>query len=154
MLPAARVRRASFLPREVRTSAVTVISFLTLQSPHCASHSRLGCFGFEVRAARHYRPCFFVGSRARLHKTYAQNYTNSVLTEVSSCMDRMALAINCAMDSALIRRHCLAASESGIEFVTTTSRNSDSSIRLTAGPESTACVAQAETLLAPFSSRA
>src|ERR1700735_4723840 len=29
MLPARRVRRASFLPREVRTSAATVISFLT-----------------------------------------------------------------------------------------------------------------------------
>src|ERR1039458_307774 len=33
MLPAARVRRASFLPREVRTSAATVICSLKFVSP-------------------------------------------------------------------------------------------------------------------------
>src|SRR5450759_843213 len=33
MFPAARVRRASFLPREVRTSAATVMSFLKFASP-------------------------------------------------------------------------------------------------------------------------
>src|SRR5450755_530965 len=82
------------------------------------------------------------------------NHTNNVLTEVSSWIDRMASAINFAIDNDLIRVDPHAASDSGIEFVKTTSFSADSSIRFTAGPESTACVAQAETLAAPFSSKA
>src|SRR5471030_1987176 len=66
----------------------------------------------------------------------------------------MASAISLAIDSDLIRLLRLASSEKGIEFVQTTSVNSDSSIRCTAGPERTACVAQADTLAAPFSSNA
>src|SRR5947208_16237260 len=79
---------------------------------------------------------------------------NNTLTEVSSWMERMASANNVATDNDLIRLDFFASCESGIEFVQTTSFNADASIRPTAGPESTACVAQAETLAAPFSSKA
>jgi hypothetical protein len=65
-------------------------------------------------------------------------YTNKVLTDVSSWIDRMASAISFAIDNDLIRLDFRAASESGIEFVKTTSCSPDSSIRLTAGPDSTA----------------
>src|SRR5882762_1759348 len=79
------------------------------------------------------------------------NYTNKLLTEVSSWIDLIAAAINFAIDSDLIRLDFRASSESGIEFENTTSFNADASIRPTAGPESTAWVAHADTLAAPFS---
>ena len=65
-------------------------------------------------------------------------------------MERMASANNVATDSDLIRLDFSASFESGIEFVKTTSFKHDASIRSTAGPESTAWVAQADTLAAPF----
>src|ERR1035441_1011895 len=65
----------------------------------------------------------------------------------------MASAINCAIDNDLIRLVFRAASDNGIEFVNTTSCNWLASIRSTAGPESTACVAQAEKPAAPFSEK-
>src|SRR5580704_6217844 len=68
---------------------------------------------------------------------------NNPLTEVSSCIDRMASASNFAIDNDLIRLDPCAVSDNGIEFVTTVSFNIDASIRCTAWPESTACVAQA-----------
>src|SRR3954454_9767778 len=93
--------------------------------------------------------------RVYLRSSAAKSFqTNNTLTEVSSCIDRMASANNVATDSDLIRLDFFASSESGIEFETTTSRKHDSSIRLTAGPDRTACVAQAETLVAPFSIKA
>jgi len=58
----------------------------------------------------------------------------------------MASASNLAIDSDLIRLDFLVSSESGIEFVTTTSFNNDASMRATAPPDKTACVAQAVTL--------
>src|SRR5471030_500812 len=132
-----RVRRASFFPREERTSAVTVISFLTLLSPQRVRSP------FTLVAPAVLPPVFSRFSWVRYPAIF---YTNNVLTEVSSWIDRMASAISLAIDSDLIRLLRLASSEKGIEFVQTTSVNSDSSIRCTAGPERTACVAQADTL--------
>src|ERR1035438_842721 len=149
MLPAARVRRASFLPREVRTSAATVICSLKFVSPVSGLRSPIRQLDRPPGLSK-----ANVGSNTRKISVLKINYTNNVLTEVSSWIDRMASAINFAIDNDLIRVDFHAASESGIEFVKTTSFSSDSSIRFTAGPESTACVAHAETLAAPFSSKA
>src|SRR5215813_9249528 len=78
-------------------------------------------------------------------------YTNKLLTDVSSWIDLIAAAINFAIDKDLILLDFFASSDSGIEFDNTTCFNFDASIRPTAGPESTAWVAQADTLAAPFS---
>ena len=80
--------------------------------------------------------------------------TNNVLTDVSSCIDRMASAISFAIDSDLIFDDCRASSDSGIEFVKTTSVSAEASMRSTAGPDRTAWVAHADTPIAPFLSRA
>ena len=58
--------------------------------------------------------------------------TNNTLTDVSSWIDRTASANNFAIDNDLIRLDANAGSDSGIEFVTTTSFKSDVSIRSTA----------------------
>src|ERR1039458_6564645 len=66
----------------------------------------------------------------------------------------MALASKGATERNLILLECLASFDNGIEFVNTTSFNGEDSMRSTAGPESTACVAQALTLRAPCCNRA
>jgi hypothetical protein len=85
-----------------------------------------------------------VGCVARM---YSQ--TNNVLTDVSSWMDRIARAKSGATDRLRIFFERSARADSGTEFVKTTSVSPDSPIRSTAGPDSTACVAQADTLAAP-----
>src|SRR5262245_48518552 len=101
-----------------------------------------------------FRACSPIRLRKVRRATWVQDlgilHTNKLLTEVSSWIDLMAAAINFAIDSDLIRLDFLASSESGIEFERTTCFKLDASIRLTAGPESTPCVAQADTLAAPF----
>ena len=62
----------------------------------------------------------------------------------------MARASSGPTDNVRIFVEFLAASDRGIEFEQTTSRSADFSIRSTAGPESTACVAEAVTEAAPF----
>ena len=81
-------------------------------------------------------------------------YTNNVLTEPSSWIDWIALASSGATESCLMRSQLSACPHNGMELVTTTSVISELSILSTAGPESTACVAQARTLLAPCLSNA
>src|ERR1700691_877035 len=81
-------------------------------------------------------------------------YKNNALIDVSSWIDCTARASNGATDNDLIFPQAFASLESGIEFDTTTSLILDSLIRSTAGPESTACVAQAVTLQPPYSSNA
>lgn len=78
-----------------------------------------------------------------------QSQTNKVLTEVSSWMDWIARANSGATDKLRIRFERTASSESGTEFVKTTSLIFDSTMRATACPDSTACVAHAVTLAAP-----
>src|ERR1019366_432083 len=117
MFPAARVRRASFLPREARTSAATVICSLKFASPVSGLRS-------PIRRGTGREAC---PTQLTWVQRFPQNlnYTNNVLTEVSSWIDRMASAINFAIDNDLIRVDFHAASESGIEFVKTTSFSSD-----------------------------
>ena len=59
----------------------------------------------------------------------------------------MARANSGATDNCRILSQRRASSLSGIEFVTTTSDNDDSSMRFTAAPERNACVAHAATLI-------
>src|ERR1035438_4567614 len=66
----------------------------------------------------------------------------------------MALASSGATERNLILLECLASFDNGIEFVNTTSFNGEASMRSTAGPESTACGAQALALRAPCCNRA
>ena len=61
----------------------------------------------------------------------------------------MALASSGATESCRIFEHEAAAPASGIELLTTNSSSGDEQIRSTAGPDKTACVAQAVTLFAP-----
>src|SRR5262249_23154578 len=103
MLPSFRVRRASFFPREARTSAVTVISFLKTYSFN----------GIEVRFTLR-KTEGYVGSSARFtywprmdtNKNQSNSYscafvfirgpilyTNKLLTDVSSWIDLIAAAI-------------------------------------------------------------
>src|ERR1017187_9487039 len=141
MFPAARVRRASFLPREVRTSAATVISFLKFASPvfgPSKSDSPVGQASRPVPQltwVQRFPPNLYANSLPE-RQAGGLSYTNKVLTEVSSWIDRMASAMSCAIDNDLIRLDFRASSESGIEFVKTTSFSPDSSIRRTAGPDS------------------
>src|ERR1039458_3282676 len=131
MLPAARVRRASFLPREVRTSAATVICSLKFVSPvsglRSPIRSRTGLPAYPRLTWVRRLPSISIqnnlpeGQAGR--PVLLANYTNKVLTEVSSWIDRMASAINLALDNDTIRVDFHAASESGIEFVKTTSRS-------------------------------
>src|ERR1035441_4499628 len=147
MLPAARVRRASFLPREVRTSAATVICSLKFVSPVSGLRSPIrqqdrpgypmGPPVHQLTWVRRFPPNLYANSLPE-GQAGGLSYTNKVLTEVSSWIDRMASAMSCAIDNDLIRLDFRASSESGIEFVKTTSFSPDSSIRRTAGPDSTA----------------
>src|SRR6185312_14887509 len=60
-------------------------------------------------------------------------------------------ARSCAHESWRMRGHSTASGDSGIVSVTTISSMSDSEIRATAPPESTACVQYATTFCAPCS---
>src|SRR5258706_3216312 len=79
---------------------------------------------------------------------------NNELTDSSFEMRVIVSASNWAQDSARIRLHPRASSDSGIVSVTTISSSSDSAMRATAPPESTGCVQYASTFCAPFSLRA
>src|SRR5690606_29259440 len=75
--------------------------------------------------------------------------SNSLLTEISSNMRRMASANNGAMDSTLILGTRLCTGR-GIVLVTTISLMGDACSRSAPGSDKTGCVAAAYTSLAPW----
>ncbi len=69
-----------------------------------------------------------------------RRYTKSELTLSSLLMRRIASARSEAIDATKIFLESRASARSGIVSVTTSSLSGDSSMRFTAGPESTGCV--------------